>query len=97
MSASIVCTLDLRQIAPPARHLLIFARFADLLPGQKLELLNDHDPQPLNDQFQLRAPGLFSWQSIENGPHVWRVQIGKNTIASHASSASCCSAGSCGA
>ena len=95
MSESITSTLDLRQIAPSARHLLIFNRFADLMPGQKLELLNDHDPQPLNDQFQLRAPGLFSWHSMENGPHVWRVQIGKKTTVASASSANCCSAGNC--
>ncbi|WP_296448383.1 DUF2249 domain-containing protein [Rhodoferax sp. UBA5149] len=95
MSASFATTLDLRQIAPPARHPLIFNSFAALLPGQTLELINDHDPQPLNAQFQMRSPGLFSWSYLEQGPQVWRVQIGKSAGAASAASGSCCSGGAC--
>nr|MDP2191621.1 DUF2249 domain-containing protein [Rhodoferax sp.] len=95
MSASFSSTIDLRQIAPPARHSLIFSSFAALLPGQTLELINDHDPQPLNDQFQIRSPGLFSWSYLEKGPQVWRVQISKSTKATSAASGNCCSGGAC--
>lgn len=95
MSASSTPALDLRQIAPPQRHSLIFSTFAALQPGQNLELINDHDPQPLNAQFQMRSPGQFSWNYLEKGPQVWRVQIGKNAAAEVAASGSCCSGGSC--
>ena len=56
MTASLASTLDLRHIAPSARHAHIFSSFAALLPGQSLQLVNDHDPQPLNEQLQMRSP-----------------------------------------
>lgn len=92
MSASTATALDLRQIAPPQRHALIFSTFEALLPGQSLELINDHNPQPLNDQFQMRSPGQFSWDFLEQGPEVWRVQIGKTA---KAAGGGCCG-GCCG-
>ena len=91
MSATTVSTLDLRQIAPPQRHAMIFSTFEALQPGQALELVNDHNPQPLNEQFQMRSPGQFSWTALEQGPEVWRVQIGKK-----AKAASSCCGGCCG-
>lgn len=95
MTTSSATALDLRQIAPPQRHALIFSTFEALLPGQTLELINDHDPRPLNDQFQMRSPGMFSWSYLEKGPQVWRVQIGKSAKAAHVAADSCCSGGSC--
>ena len=95
MSASPATTIDLRQIEPSARHPLIFSNYAALLPGQALEIINDHDPAPLNAQFQVRSPGLFSWNYLEQGPQVWRVQIGKTAGADSAASSSCCSGGAC--
>jgi len=95
MSASFASTIDLRQIAPPARHSLIFSSFEALQPGQTLQLINDHDPAPLNQQFQMRSPGLFSWSYLEQGPQVWRVQIGKSAKATSAASGNCCSGGAC--
>ena len=95
MSASFASTLDLRQIASPQRHSLIFSSFAALLPGQALELINDHDTQSLNEQFQMRSPGLFSWSYLEKGPQLWRVQIGKSAKAANAAADSCCSGGAC--
>lgn len=95
MSASSAPSIDLRQIPPQQRHSLIFSGFEALLPGQTLELVNDHDPQPLNAQFELRVPGMFSWSYLEKGPQVWRVQIGKSVKAANAAADSCCSGGSC--
>lgn len=94
MSAS-TRALDLRQIAPPQRHSLIFSAFETLLPGQSLELVNDHDPQPLHAQFQTRSPGQFSWSYLEQGPQVWRVEIGKSAKAASVTSGGCCSGGAC--
>jgi uncharacterized protein (DUF2249 family) len=93
MTTSTVSTLDLRQIAPPQRHALIFSTFEALLPGQSLELVNDHNPAPLNNQFEMRAAGQFSWNALESGPEVWRVQIGKNAGAKPAGG---CCGGCCG-
>ena len=96
MSTALATTIDLRQIEPYARHAMIFSSYAALLPGQALELVNDHDPAPLNAQFKLRAPGQFSWNYLEQGPQVWRVQIGKTAAPQPAKSGACCSGGGCG-
>jgi hypothetical protein len=57
--------LDLRTIPPRERHPLIFGRFDALATGQALQLVNDHNPQPLRYQFDDRASGS------SNGPR-WK-------------------------
>ena len=91
MSAEFATTLDIRQIAPHQRHPMIFNSFETLEPGQSLQLINDHDPKPLYDQFQMKSGDAFSWTYLEAGPEVWRVQIGKAAAAT----SDCCSGGAC--
>lgn len=69
--------LDVRQIPPPQRHPLIFETFESLAPGEAFVLINDHDPKPLYYQFAFEREGQFTWEYLEQGPAVWRVQIGK--------------------
>lgn len=69
--------LDVRVLAPAQRHTLIFQTFEALEPGAAFELVNDHDPKPLYYQFAAEHAGEFTWEYSEQGPHVWRVRIGK--------------------
>jgi uncharacterized protein (DUF2249 family) len=88
--------IDLRTIAPRERHALVFARFDALQAGQALQLVNDHDPQPLRFQLDDRAFGQFEWAALESGPEVWRVQITRVGIKpTPAAKDSCCSGGAC--
>jgi uncharacterized protein (DUF2249 family) len=70
-------TLDVRQIPPRERHPLIFQTFETLHPGERFQLVNDHDPKPLFYQFKAEREGQFSWEYMEAGPDVWRVYIGR--------------------
>lgn len=70
-------TLDVRTIVPRERHPLIFKTFDALGPGEAFELVNDHDPKPLYYHFQAERPGQLQWTYLEEGPQVWRVQIGR--------------------
>lgn len=88
-------TIDVRAITPRERHALIVTRFDALQPGQSLLLVNDHDPLPLQAQLELEGALRFSWDYLEAGPEVWRVQIGKGAGAKRAAG-SCCSGGACG-
>ena len=72
-----VTEIDVRSIAPRDRHPLIFQTFDGLTPGEAFELVNDHDPKPLYYQFQVERPGAFAWRYLEQGPDVWRVEIGR--------------------
>ena len=89
MSAN-TTTLDVRSLSPRERHPLIFSTLGALLPGAALELVNDHDPQPLHQQLQAQMPNGFSWTYLESGPETWRVKITRREAAG-----SCCG-GCCG-
>jgi uncharacterized protein (DUF2249 family) len=85
-------TIDVRDIAPRERHPTLFSAFRALAVGDLLEIVNDHDPKPLHQQFQAEAPGSFSWDYLQSGPALWRVSIKKLTQSRAAGG--CC--GSCG-
>ncbi len=68
--------IDVRTVPPPHRHPLIFSTFEELAPGDRMILVNDHDPKPLYYQFSAEMPGQFEWNYLEKGPD-WRVEIKK--------------------
>lgn len=85
--------IDVRTITPTERHSVIFSTFGALGTGEALELVNDHDPRPLFQQFAARVPGQFDWTYLEQGPGTWRVAITRVAPASDGKG-QCC--GSCG-
>lgn len=88
--------IDVRSIAPQQRHATIFRSFDELGPDQWLELVNDHDPQPLQRQLESRNAGEFEWSYLERGPERWRVRLRRLAPAEvAAANDSCCSGGAC--
>ena len=69
--------LDVRTMIPRERHSSIFQAFERLKGGETFILVNDHDPKPLYYQFSAERAGTFTWTYLEEGPEVWRVEIGK--------------------
>lgn len=69
--------LDVRILSPMIKHSTIFQKYHDLASGESFVLINDHDPKPLYYQFSAEYQGEFSWEYLEQGPEVWRVEIGK--------------------
>jgi uncharacterized protein (DUF2249 family) len=69
--------IDVREIPPRNRHPLIFETFDGLAAGENFILVNDHEPRPLYYQFSIERADQFTWEYLENGPEVWRAQIGK--------------------
>ena len=72
--------LDVRHLPPAQRHETIFAAYHGLAPEAGYVLVNDHDPKPLRYQFEAEHPGEFTWDTIESGPEVWRVRIGRPAL-----------------
>jgi uncharacterized protein (DUF2249 family)/hemerythrin-like domain-containing protein len=70
-------TIDVRTIPGPQRHPLIFSTFDGLQPGEALEIVNDHDPFPLHNQFSMMKRGQFNWEYLQQGPEVWQVRISR--------------------
>jgi uncharacterized protein (DUF2249 family) len=73
--------IDVRSLVPAERHAKIFELVNALEPGASFILVNDHDPKPLYYQMEAEYPGQFSWAYVEQGPQVWRVEIGKHAKA----------------
>lgn len=69
--------LDVRSEIPARRHQLIFDSYNALGSGDAFVLVNDYDPKPLYYQFAAEHAGKFTWEYLEEGPEVWRVQIGR--------------------
>ena len=69
--------LDVRSEIPARRHQLIFETYGALGSGEAFVLVNVHDPKPLYYQFAAEHAGDFTWDYLEEGPEVWRVQIGR--------------------
>ncbi len=69
--------LDVRVIPPRDKHPTIHRTFDALAAGERFVLVNDHDPKPLFYEFQAERPGAFTWTPLEQGPEVWRIEIGK--------------------
>ena len=73
-------TVDVRPLIPRDRHPLIFRTFDALKAGEAFELVNDHDPKPLYYQLQAERPGQLKWSYLEQGPQVWRVEVGRTSV-----------------
>jgi uncharacterized protein (DUF2249 family) len=46
-------SLDVRPMDPKVRHETIFARIDELVTGETLRLVNDHDPAPLRADWRV--------------------------------------------
>lgn len=84
-------TIDIRDTTALAGAQRLLQQFEQMEEGRSFQLLSGHDPKSLRGQLQVRAGDGFTWKSLEAGPAVWRVQVGK--VAEGASG--CCSGGAC--
>ncbi|WP_245320440.1 DUF2249 domain-containing protein [Bradyrhizobium lablabi] len=76
--------IDVRQIARPMRHALIFDTFEQIGHEGSFDIVSDHNPRPLHYLFDVKYPGAFTWDYVESGPDVWRVRIGRAAVQSQA-------------
>lgn len=67
--------LDIREVPRPLRHPMIFAKFDALPVGGELRLMNDHDPIPLNRQFEMIRAGQARWEYEQRGPEIFRIRV----------------------
>ena len=70
-------SIDVRIYEKGYKKDIIFKAFEELSLGEIMELINDHDPRPLYQQFMLNFSEQFEWQYLEQGPEIWRIAITK--------------------
>jgi uncharacterized protein (DUF2249 family) len=67
--------IDVTQIDPRHRHVVITQLFENLPVGETLQLVVDHDPKPLRFQLESRYGAQCAWAYLEEGPDIWRVRL----------------------
>jgi uncharacterized protein (DUF2249 family) len=67
--------IDVRQIDPRHRHMVILQLFENLPASGTMQLIADHDPKPLRFQLETRYGAGCLWTYLEEGPDVWRVRL----------------------
>ena len=75
-SLPIADVLDVRTIEPKYRFEAIIGAWHRLAPGEVLDLWVDHDPQCMYYTLKaLHGGDSFSFEYLEQGPEVWRVEV----------------------
>lgn len=69
--------LDVTVIPPRDKHATIFKTFDQLNQGESFVIKNDHDPRPLQYQFNSERPEQYDWKYLEEGPVTWKVLLTK--------------------
>ena len=77
VTPEVISTLDVREILHSQRHPVTHRTFDGLKPGQAFILVVDHDPKPVLYELDFLRNGKYSWNYLEQGPEVWRVQVAK--------------------
>lgn len=70
--------VDARVLPKPVKHKTIFETFARLAAGESFVLVNDHEPEPLRQEFEADYPGSYGWDYLEKGREkgaIWRTRI----------------------
>ncbi|MGG3469590.1 DUF2249 domain-containing protein [Neobacillus pocheonensis] len=69
--------INVPDYPPREKHLTIFNTFDELVSGETMQIVNDHDLRPLLYQFMMERTEQFTWEYLEEGPEVWKVAISK--------------------
>lgn len=69
--------LDVRSLVPAEQQRAVLATYDRLGIGARFVLVDNRDPRPLYRSFDTQRHGRFSWRYLQQGPAVWRVEIGR--------------------
>ncbi|WP_430514458.1 DUF2249 domain-containing protein [Pannonibacter phragmitetus] len=75
--AGTIPAIDVCGLPCAIRRALACEMFDALQPGGFFELVNDRDPSPLKAQLAQRSVARFTWDTLEDGPQIWRVRVGR--------------------
>jgi uncharacterized protein (DUF2249 family) len=69
--------VDLRDLPSTLRHANVLRLARRLSVGTAFVFVTDRNPEPLYYQLETVHRHEFFWNYLDNGPAVWRVQIGR--------------------
>lgn len=69
--------VDVRDLPVRRRHPVVFEAYQQLMTGQSLIVVNDHEPRGLREEFDREFAGSFSWDVVSSEDAACRVRITK--------------------
>jgi uncharacterized protein (DUF2249 family) len=69
--------IDVRELSAQLKHPIIFDAFKALSVDGTMQLISDQSLRPLHYQFDYEFSGNYKWNSVAEGPDIWRVNITK--------------------
>jgi len=60
-------------------HIDIFERLSAMEIGQSVMIIHDHNLRPLYFRLQAECRQAFGWETLDDGPEAWRVQLTRKT------------------
>lgn len=67
--------IDLRRHGNMPRHTYAYYRFRELPLGEVWEVITDEEPELLLESVNFQLRHALSWEIIEEGPPLWRLQL----------------------
>ncbi|MGE0524074.1 MAG: DUF2249 domain-containing protein [Variibacter sp.] len=67
--------INVTDIDPRHRHMIIEQLFEHLTSEASLQLIVDHDPRPLRFRLEARYGARCRWIYLEEGSDTWRVRL----------------------
>lgn len=67
--------LDVRPIPRTIRHATVIGALSAIRPGNSLDLIAPHDPQPLLRQIEGLEPDTWTVEYLEQGPQAWTLRL----------------------
>jgi uncharacterized protein (DUF2249 family) len=75
--ATFDAVINVTELKPIDRLGVIYTTFDSLESGQRMEIINDHDPIHLHQKLGTDRGGQFDWKYLQEGPVEWRIAITK--------------------
>lgn len=69
--------VDIRNVSSPERHALISRCIEALREDESFIFVAGEDPKQLLYQLQVERESAFDWSPLEEGPDLWRVEVGR--------------------
>ena len=74
----VVKEIDARYITPhPEKPKSLFRAFDALALNESFIFILDHDPFHLTNVMNVIFPNQYSWEYLERGPELYRIEIGR--------------------
>ena len=72
-----ILTLDMRNLNTDDKHKAVLEAFDSLELGERMILINDHDPSTMFEKLEEERGAKVEWEHTLEGPEQWESAVSK--------------------